>query len=125
MVHLKTFRLLLFLAILFTSPILLYGIETAVDTTKQQHENWFAIDKAQHFSYSFFIALGIQYLLVNKLDFEEDYAIPASLGFSFALGVVKELQDSKSKFGYFSQKDLFANSLGLVLASLVILSNPT
>ena len=30
-------------------------------------DEWFAIDKAQHFMYSTFVALGSQYALVNKL----------------------------------------------------------
>tara|TARA_B100000029_G_scaffold233967_1_gene231250 strand:- start:271 stop:648 length:378 start_codon:yes stop_codon:yes gene_type:complete len=124
MVYLQTCRFLIFSSIFFNSPVFLYGNDTVVDTKKVQQDNWFAIDKAQHFSYSCFIALGIQYVLVNKLDFEEKSAMPTSLGLSFVAGIAKEFQDSKGKSGYFSQKDLFANALGLILAAMVILSHP-
>lgn len=87
---------------------------------EQPKDKWIAIDKVQHFSYSCLVALGIQYILVNKMEMDETYAMPVSLGLSFVAGVSKEIQDSKSKNGFFSRKDLVANGLGILFASLII-----
>ena len=87
---------------------------------EQPKDKWIAIDKVQHFSYSCLVALGIQYILVNKMEMDETYAMPVSLGLSFVAGVSKEIQDSKSKNGFFSRKDLVANGLGIIFASLII-----
>ena len=86
----------------------------------QPRDKWVAMDKVQHFSYSCLISLGFQYLLVNKIEIDETYAMPVSLGLSFVAGVSKEIQDSKSKNGFFSRKDLVANGLGILFASLII-----
>ena len=84
-------------------------------------DKWFAIDKVQHFSYSCLISLGIQYVLVNKMEMDETAALPVSLGISFTAGITKEIQDSKSKNGCFSRKDLMANGLGIILSAIIIL----
>ena len=88
---------------------------------EQPKDKWIAIDKVQHFSYSCLVALGIQYILVNKMEMDETYAMPVSLGLSFVAGVSKEIQDSKSKNGFFSRKDLMANGLGIILSAIIIL----
>jgi len=51
---------------------------------------------------------------------EESAAIPVSLGVSFMAGVTKEIQDNKSKNGFFSKKDMVANGLGLLFAWFII-----
>ena len=58
---------------------------------KNVQDKWFAIDKVQHFSYSCLIALGSQYVLVNKGGMEEDSALPLSAGFSLFTGILKEI----------------------------------
>ena len=87
---------------------------------KNAQDKWFAIDKVQHFSYSCLIALGSQYVLVNKGGMEEDSALPLSAGFSLFTGILKEILDSKSPKGFFSRRDLIADSLGIVLAVAII-----
>ena len=87
----------------------------------QHHDKWFAIDKVQHFSYSCLVALGAQYILVNKIKMNESNALPLSLGFSFLAGVTKEIRDKKGINGFFSKRDLIANGLGLCMAGLIIL----
>jgi uncharacterized protein YfiM (DUF2279 family) len=89
----------------------------------QPQDKWFAIDKVQHFSYSCLVSLGIQYVLVNKLGKDETSALPVSLGMSFTAGITKEIQDSKSKNGFFSRKDLVANTMGIIF-SVIIISLP-
>ena len=109
------FGLMLFFVLL--TPIL------AIEKDQPQ-DKWFAIDKVQHFSYSCLVSLGTQYVLVNKMGKDETSALPISLGMSFSAGIAKELQDSKSKNGFFSRKDLVANTMGIIF-SVIIISLPS
>ena len=61
------------------------------------------------------------HVLVNKMEMDETAALPVSLGISFTAGITKEIQDSKSKNGFFSRKDLVANGLGIILSAIIIL----
>jgi uncharacterized protein YfiM (DUF2279 family) len=115
---------MILLIVLFT-PVLAVEYNSTIASIdqfekEQPKDKWIAIDKVQHFSYSCLVALGIQYVLVNKMEMDETYAMPVSLGLSFVAGVSKEIQDSKSKNGFFSRKDLVANGLGIIFASLII-----
>ncbi|MAV95786.1 MAG: hypothetical protein CMG06_01395 [Candidatus Marinimicrobia bacterium] len=83
-------------------------------------DSWFAIDKIQHFSYSCLIAFGCQYILVNKLNNTEENSLPVSSALSFGAGLLKELNDLKGKNGYFSLKDMVANSAGILVAAMII-----
>ena len=85
-----------------------------------QTDEWFAIDKAQHFMYSIFVALGAQYVLVNKLKMKENAALPISSSLSFSAGLLKEINDNRARNGYFSKKDMVANSFGILFAGIFI-----
>lgn len=83
---------------------------------------WFSMDKFQHAAFSFFIATGTQYAMVNKLDFSEREALPISIGTSLLTGVSKEVYDKKVRStAYFSYKDLVADGAGILLAVGLIL----
>ena len=86
-----------------------------------QVDEWFAIDKVQHFMYSTFVSLGTQYVLVNKLVLDEKSALPISTVLSFSAGLLKEINDKKGKNGFFSKKDMVANGFGIMFANIVIL----
>ena len=83
-------------------------------------DKWFAVDKAQHFTYSCLISLGCQYVLVNKSNNTESESLPVSTALSFAAGLSKELNDSRGKNGFFSVKDMIANCVGLIVAAAII-----
>ena len=85
-------------------------------------DEWIAIDKAQHFMYSVFVSFGTQYVLVNKIQMNENAALPLSSLLSFSAGLLKEINDNKSKNGFFSKKDMVANSFGIVFAGIIISS---
>jgi hypothetical protein len=70
--------------------------------------------------YSLFVTLGTQYILVNKNKMIEHNALPLSMITSSIAGLLKEIQDKRSKKNYFSKKDMVANSLGILLASLIV-----
>ena len=86
-------------------------------------DKWLAIDKLQHFSYSCLISLGCQYVLVNKFNNGEKDALPLSSSFSFSAGLLKEINDSRGKNGYFSIKDMVANLAGITVAAIIILND--
>ena len=119
------------LAILFFSSLavckessILYKINNEAENFGEKKpevkDDWIAIDKLQHFSYSLLISLGCQYVLVNKMNNTEDYSLPISSAFSFSTGLLKELNDQKGKNGYFSLKDMVANLGGIMIAGIVI-----
>ena len=119
------------LAILFFSSLalckessILYNInnevENFVEKKPKVKDDWIAIDKLQHFSYSLLISLGCQYVLVNKMNNTEKHSLPISSAFSFSVGLLKELDDQKGKNGYFSLKDMVANFGGIIVAAIFI-----
>ena len=95
-------------------------IKVSENTEPVLKDDWIAIDKVQHFSYSLLISLGCQYILVNKMNNTEKSSLPISSAFSFSAGLLKELNDQKGKNGYFSLKDMVANFGGIVFAAIVI-----
>ena len=94
--------------------------EISGEKKSEVKDDWIAIDKLQHFSYSLFISLGCQYVLVNKMNNTEDYSLPISSALSFSTGLLKELNDQRGKNGYFSLKDMVANFGGILGAAIVI-----
>ena len=95
---------------------------TSIKNKNNRIDNWFAVDKVQHFMYSAFVSFGTQYVLVNKIQMNEDEALPFSSLLSFSAGLLKEINDNRSKNGFFSKKDMVANSLGIVFSSIIISS---
>ena len=118
--HLKLWSFILWLV--FMVP--LFAANQGPEQKTVEHaakDKWIAIDKVQHFSYSCLISLGVQYVLVNKLEMNEDSAMPLSMAMSFSLGIIKELRDKKGRDGFFSRRDLVANGFGILTAGVIIL----
>ena len=92
-------------------------------TSTYKKDPWIGIDKVQHFMYSLFISFGTQYILVNKFNMIEKKAVPLSNTISFIAGYSKEVLDKKSSQNFFSKKDMVANSLGILCATLIILDD--
>ena len=91
--------------------------------SEQKKDPWVGIDKVQHFMYSLFVSFGAQYILVNKFNIVEKKAVPISSSLSFIAGYSKEVLDKKSSKIFFSKKDMVANSLGILCATLIILED--
>ena len=91
--------------------------------TEHKKDPWVGIDKVQHFMYSLFVSFGAQYILVNKFNIEEKKAVPISSSLSFIAGYSKEVLDKKSSKNFFSKRDMVANSLGILCATLIILED--
>ena len=95
-------------------------VKRSKNTNPEVKDDWIAIDKLQHFSYSLLISLGCQYVLVNKMNNAEKSSLPISSAFSFSAGLLKELNDQKGKNGYFSSKDMVANVGGIMVGAIII-----
>ena len=95
-------------------------IENFAEKKPEVKDDWIAIDKVQHFSYSLLISLGCQYVLVNKMNNTEKSSLPISSAFSFSTGLLKELNDQKRKDGFFSFKDMVANFFGIMVGAIII-----
>ena len=123
---LKKFLVILFFAIIvFSDDSFLFSnniveVERSKNTNPEVKDDWIAIDKLQHFSYSLLISLGCQYVLVNKMYNTEKSSLPISSAFSFSAGLLKELNDQKGKNGYFSLKDMVANVGGIMVGAIII-----
>ena len=95
-------------------------IENFAEKKFDVKDDWIAIDKVQHFSYSLLISLGCQYVLVNKMNNTEKSSLPISSAFSFSAGLLKELNDQKGNNGFFSFKDMVANFVGIMVGAIII-----
>lgn len=95
-------------------------VKKSKNTNTEVKDDWIAIDKLQHFSYSLLISLGCQYVLVNKMNNTEKSSLPISSAFSFSAGLLKELNDKKGKNGIFSFKDMVANFVGIMVGAIII-----
>ena len=95
-------------------------VKVSENTEPVLKDDWIAIDKVQHFSYSLLISLGCQYILVNKMNNTEKSSLPISSAFSFSAGLLKELNDQKGKNGYFSLKDMVTNVCGIMVGAIII-----
>ena len=93
-----------------------------VDSIKIE-DKWLAYDKVQHFTFSFLWTLSSQYVLVNNMNMYEQDALPCSVVSSLSTGIIKETYDMKQPNGYFSNKDIVANTLGILLAVMIINEN--
>jgi uncharacterized protein YfiM (DUF2279 family) len=122
----RSFHILFFTFFLFSTSI--QAKDNSQDSPSHlisdyKKDPWIGIDKVQHFLYSIFISFGTQYILVNKLNMIEKKAVPLSSSLSFIAGYSKEVLDKKSSQNFFSKKDMVANSLGILCATLIILDD--
>ena len=121
----KILVILFFTSLAFSKNSNFFGdvnieVERSKNTNPEVKDDWIAIDKLQHFSYSLLISLGCQYVLVNKMNNTEKSSLPISSAFSFSAGLLKELNDQKGKNGYFSLKDMVANVGGIMVGAIII-----
>ena len=83
-------------------------------------DRWLGEDKLQHFFVSAFLT-GVGYLIVREpLRTSENRSVYYGSGFSFSVGLGKEIYDLQSKKGHPSFKDIVADLLGIGVAVLLI-----
>ncbi len=80
------------------------------------NDRWLGRDKAKHVVVSALWTVSTQYVLVNKADWSEPDALPASITSAATVGVTKEFYDASGETGHFCGRDLIADAVGIVLA---------
>lgn len=84
-------------------------------------DEWLARDKALHAGGSFLLTLSGQYLLTDKTRLEDGDALPVAAGAALALGLLKEVADSRrERHPHFCWRDLAADAAGVALGAAVI-----
>jgi len=87
---------------------------------RPSRDRWLARDKARHVVFSGLWTLSTQYVLVNKADWSEGDALPASIASAASVGLAKELYDASRPAEAASGKDLVADAVGIGLAVGII-----
>lgn len=84
-------------------------------------DEWVARDKALHFGVSFLLTLSGQYVLTDKADLSNARALPVAAGSALALGLLKEVADSRRpRDPHFCWRDLAVDAAGVALAAAVV-----
>ena len=84
-------------------------------------DDWLGRDKALHAGGSFLMTLAGQYVLTDKGTLSNGEALPVAAGAALAVGLAKEVLDSKRpRDPHFCWRDLAADATGVALAALVV-----
>ena len=84
-------------------------------------DDWLARDKAMHLGASFLLTLSGQYVLTDKAGLSDGRALPVAAGSALALGLLKEVADSRrQRAPHFCWRDLAADAAGVALAVALI-----
>ncbi|WP_420454500.1 hypothetical protein [Rubrivirga sp.] len=84
-------------------------------------DDWLGRDKALHAGGSFLMTLAGQYVLTDKGTLSNAEALPISAGATLALGLAKEVMDSRrERHPHFCWRDLVADAVGVGLAVAVV-----
>ena len=74
-----------------------------------------------HLGASFLLTLSAQYVLTDKSGLSDGRALPIAAGGALALGLAKEVADSRrARNPHFCWRDLAADALGVALAVAVV-----
>lgn len=94
--------------------------ETRADSLQAPPDDWLGFDKGLHFGASFLLTLSGQYVLTDKGGLSNRRALPLAAGTALALGLAKEVADSRRvAFPLFSLRDLVADVAGVAAGALV------
>lgn len=104
----QKYRLFLIVLLICFSGCTTYRKTASPHTTKK--DEWFAKDKAQHFSASFLIG-ALTYAIARAGEADKDDASIIAFSFSSTCGIAKEIND-EAKRNDWSYKDLIWDIIG-------------
>ena len=103
------------------APPVLEAAEPGRPPSRPAGDEWIARDKALHLGASFLLTLSGQYLLTDKTALGDGDALPVAAGAALALGLLKEVADSRrERDPHFCWRDLAADAAGVALGAAVI-----
>lgn len=82
-------------------------------------DNWFGKDKIKHFTASFYLAAASRWLGRHRYNIPQGEDIWVGIGFSFSVGVLKEIHDKKD-YGLFSWKDIVYDLFGALCGAILL-----
>jgi uncharacterized protein YfiM (DUF2279 family) len=88
--------------------------------TNFKTDRWIAVDKGYHLIGSILSTTGISNSCMQFADIKKEKSIRIGAGFTFALGLSKELWDGHKKDNIFSWKDLTADVLGILIGTALL-----
>lgn len=92
----------------------------AAKITFTLNDSWFGRDKVHHFLASAFIATSAYYFSREQQGLSNLRSQQIGIGFSFSLGLLKEIRDGRKTYNSFSVKDLVADILGTAFGVLLV-----
>jgi uncharacterized protein YfiM (DUF2279 family) len=81
---------------------------------------WFGEDKAKHLLISFFLTGAAAYYCRHHQKWSDEKSIAFGTGFSFSIGLAKEIKDLRSDDHLFSWKDLAVDLIGIGLGGVLL-----
>jgi uncharacterized protein YfiM (DUF2279 family) len=91
-----------------------------VNETNTITDRWIAVDKGYHLIGSIISTTGISNSCMQFADIKKEKSIRIGVGFTFALGVGKEIWDGHKNNNIFSWKDLSADILGILIGTALL-----
>ncbi len=85
-----------------------------------QKDPWFGMDKLKHLSSAFMFTTTGYYIQHKIVQLDENQSTVNSGLITISLGLGKEISDAYKPEGYFSLRDLLADSAGIALAIMFI-----
>ena len=93
---------------------------TVRNPSSRSGDRFWAPDKAQHFMGSLISTVLVHQILFRSAGLEKMTSRQMAVGFSFSLGVLKEVRDSRQPGNHFSWKDLLADAAGIAVGVVLI-----
>ena len=87
---------------------------------KASGDRWLGRDKGLHFVGSMISTVAVGKTSQRFFDQSAERSVKIGAGFTFALGLGKEVWDSTQKNNKFSYKDLTADILGILMGSVLL-----
>jgi len=92
-----------------------------IQPLKTQHKDpWFGVDKLKHLSSAFMFTTTGYYIQHKIVQLDENQSVVNSGLITISLGLGKEISDVYKPGGFFSVRDLLADSAGIALAVIFI-----
>jgi len=117
-------QIVLFMFLLISIPAYAGNFLSQQDSVQTvstiESDSWLGVDKAVHLTGSMILTTGVIVGLQNLANKSKRKSMVIGVGFTFTLGVGKEICDSGKRGNFFSYKDLMANIIGTCIGAVLV-----